>query len=45
MDRRIKIEVFMISYISALLIKIGPIMKKMMNTSMFSEKDNGVQEV
>jgi hypothetical protein len=43
MDRRLKIEVFMISLGSELLIKIRLIMKKkMMWKSMFGRKDSGV---
>ena len=46
MDRRLKIEVFMIDLGSELLIKIGLIMmKKVMRKSMFGRKGNGVQEV
>ena len=44
MDRRLKIEVFMIGLRSELLIKIGLIMKKkVMRKSMFGRKGNGVQ--
>ena len=46
MDRRLKIEVFMIGLGSELLIKIRLIMKKkVMRKSMFGRKGNGVQEV
>ena len=46
MDRRLKIEVFIIGLESELLIKIGLIMKKkIMRKSMFGRKSNGVQEV
>ena len=47
MDRRLKIEVFMIGLGSELLIKIGLIMKKkkIMRKSMFGRKGNGVYEV
>ena len=45
MDRRLKIEVFMIGLENELLIKTGLIMKKMMMKSMFGRKDSGVQEI
>ena len=46
MDRRLKIEVFMIDLGSELLIKIGLIMmKKVIRKDMFGRKGNGVQEV
>ena len=45
MDRRLKIEAFMIGLESELLIRTGLIMKKMMMKSMFGRKDSGVQEV
>ena len=46
MDRRLKIEVFMIGLEKELLIKTGLIMKKKaMREDMFGRKANGVQEV
>ena len=46
MDRRLKIEVFMIGSRNKLLTKIGLIMKKkVVRKSMFGRKGNGVQEV
>ena len=46
MDRRLKIEVFVISLESELSIKTGLIMKKkVMRKNMFDKKANGVQEV
>ena len=46
MDRRLKIEVFMIGSGSELLIKTGLIMqKRVINKNMFGRKANGVQEV
>ena len=46
MDRRLKIEVFMIGKESELLIKTGLIMKKkVMRENMFGRKANDVQEV
>ena len=44
-DRRLKIEAFMIGLESELLIRIGLIIKKKMMKSMFGRKDSGVQEV
>ena len=41
-DRRLKIEAFMIGLESMLLITTGSIMKKMMMKSMFGRKDSGV---
>ena len=43
-DRRLKIEAFMIGLEIELLIRTGPIMKKTMK-SMFGRKDSGVQKV
>ena len=46
MDRRLKLEVFMIGLGSELLIKVGLIMKKKVTRkSMFGRKGNGVQAV
>ena len=46
MDRRLKIEVFMIGLESELLIKTGLIMKKkVMKKDVFGRKVNGVQKV
>ena len=46
MDRRLKIEVFMIGLENELLIKTGLIMKKkVMRKSMFGRMGNDVQEV
>ena len=45
MDRRLKIEVFMIGKESELLIKTGLIMKKATKENMFGRKANGVQVV
>ena len=46
MDRRLKIEVFMIGLENELLIKTGLIMKrKVMKKNMFGRKANGVQEI
>jgi len=46
MDRRLKIEVFMIGLENKLLIKIGMIMKKkVMRKNMFGRTANGIQEV
>ena len=44
MDRRLKIEAFIIDLESELLIRTGPIMKKKMMKSIFGRKDSGVQE-
>ena len=44
-DRRLKIEAFMIGLESELLIRTGPIMKKKMMKSMIGRKDSVVQEV
>ena len=44
-DRRLKIQAFMIGLESELLIRNGPIMKNKMMKSMFGRKDSGVQEV
>ena len=45
-DRRLKIEAFMIDLESELLIKTGLLMKKKITKrSMFGRKGNGVQEV
>ena len=43
MDRRLKMEVFMIGLENELLIKTGLIMKKLMKKNMFGRKANGVQ--
>ena len=46
MDRRLKIEVFLIDLENELLIKTGLIMKKKaMRENMFGRKANSVQEV
>ena len=46
MDRRLKIEMFMIGLENELLIKTELIMKKkVMRKNMFGRKGNGVQEV
>ena len=46
MDRRLKVEVFMIGLENELLIKTGLIKKKkVMRKNMFGRKANGVHEV
>ena len=46
MDRRLKIEMFIIGWEKELLVKTGWIMKKkVMKKNMFGRKANGVQEV